>query len=85
MNDENAYEAWKRSRSKAGVEEGFADRVLEEIRRLPGPREATPVRAGAFVRLLSNPYVAAAMVILALGLAAARAGVVVAFILLMPA
>ena len=84
MNDENAYEAWKRSRSGAEVEEGFANRVMKEIRRLQGPRETTPVGMRVLVRLLSNRYVAAAMLILALALAMARTGLLVAFILAMP-
>lgn len=84
MNDENAYEAWKRSRSGAEVEEGFADGVMKEIRRLQGPRQTTPGGMRALIRLLSNRYAAAAMLILALALAMARTGLLVAFILAMP-
>jgi hypothetical protein len=61
MNDPS-YEAWKRERSTAAVPAGFADRVMDRVRRIRKP--AKP-RWSDITWLFSRRYLAAAVFILA--------------------
>jgi len=71
MSDRDPYEAWKAARGDAAPGDGFAEGVMDRIRRFQAQQ-----RPGALAdlcsRLMSHWYAAAAMILLAVGLGVAR-------------
>jgi hypothetical protein len=84
MNDPS-YEAWKRERSTAAVPAGFADRVMDRVRRTRRPAKPRWAETDPATWLFSRRYLAAAVFVLAAGAGLMRLVSVMAMILLTPA
>jgi hypothetical protein len=86
MSGQDLYDSWRRKRAAAEPREGFADRVMDRVRRLEAERGAAPTglsSAGEDLAgwLFSRRYVAAALLIAAAIIGLVRFGSVTAMIL----
>ncbi len=81
MNDSRLYDRWRDERSAVEVDGGFADRLMDEVRRSQRQRPSAVLSRGGNGRPISHGFLTAALVVVGVVVGFLRVGSVIAFIL----